>query len=149
MAVTEKKGLVQLSCFYIGSALCGIDISVIQEMNKHMEMTTVPQAPRYVLGIMNLRGRIVTIVDLGRKLGLGPSRQTSNSRIIIVNSRDENIGLLVDRVTDVITVNWEEVESTPSNIQGVKGKYFQGVSQASKDLVAILDVDKVLVDDLG
>jgi purine-binding chemotaxis protein CheW len=145
----DKTGPLQMSCFYVGSALCGIDINVIQEMNKQMEMTKVPQAPSYVLGIMNLRGRIVTIIDLGRKLGLSPSKMTETSRIIIVNSRDENIGLLVDRVTDVVTAKWEDVESTPSNIKGVKGKYFQGVLKSSRDLVAVLDVEEVLADDVG
>lgn len=146
-AAREKKGPVQLSCFYVGSALCGIDINVIQEMNKQMEMTRVPQAPAYVLGIMNLRGRIVTIIDLGRKLGLAPSRKTETSRIIIVNSRDENIGLLVDKITDVVTAKWEDVEPTPSNIKGVKGKYFRGVFKTAKELVAILDVEDVLADE--
>ena len=143
----EKTGALQMSCFFVGSALCGIDINVIQEMNKQMEMTTVPQAPEYVLGIMNLRGRIVTIIDLGRKLGLAPSKKTASSRIIIVNSRDENIGFLVDKITDVVTARWEDVEPTPSNIKGVKGKYFQGVFKSTKDLIAILDVEDVLADD--
>lgn len=143
----EKSGVMQLSCFYVGSALCGIDINVIQEMNKQMEMTRVPQAPEFVLGIMNLRGRIVTIIDLGKKLGLAPSKKTENSRIIIVNSREENIGFLVDKITDVVTAKWEDVEPTPSNIKGVKGKYFKGVFKAAKDLVAILDVEDVLADE--
>ncbi|NLW81927.1 MAG: chemotaxis protein CheW, partial [Desulfovibrionales bacterium] len=69
-ASKAMTGPVQLACFFIGSALCGIDINAIQEMNRQLEMTRVPQAPAYVLGIMNLRGRIVTIIDLGRKLGL-------------------------------------------------------------------------------
>lgn len=140
----EKKGPVQLSCFYVGSALCAIDINIVQEMNRQMEMTIVPQAPDYVLGIMNLRGRIVTIIDLGQRLGLEPSQRTDLSRIIIVNTQDENIGLLVDRITDVVTVQWEDLEPTPSNIKGVQGKYFQGVFQTSTDLVAILDVQRVL-----
>ena len=145
----EKTGALQMSCFYVGSALCGIDINLIQEMNKQMEMTKVRQARSYVLGIMNLRGRIVTIIDLGLKLGLAPSKTTETSRIIIVNSRDENIGLLVDRITDVVTSKWEDVEPTPSNIKGVKGRYFQGVLKSSKDLIAVLDVGEVLADDLG
>lgn len=143
----DKTGPVQMSCFYVGSALCGIDINIIQEMNKQMEMTRVPQAPPYVLGIMNLRGRIVTIIDLGRKLGLSPSKVTETSRIIIVNSRDENIGLLVDKITDVVTAKWEDVEPTPANIKGVKGKYFQGVYKSAKDLIAILNVEDVLIDE--
>lgn len=143
----NKTGPVQISCFYVGSALCGIDINVIQEMNKQMTMTRVPQSPAHVLGIMNLRGRIVTIIDLGRKLGLSPSKTTENSRIIIVNSRDENIGLLVDKITDVVNAKWEEMEPTPSNIKGLKGKYFQGVLKASKELIAVLDVEEVLSED--
>lgn len=145
--IQDKTGPVQMSCFYVGSALCGIDINIIQEMNKQMEMTRVPQAPPYVLGIMNLRGRIVTIIDLGRKLGLSPSKVTETSRIIIVNSRDENIGLLVDKITDVVTAKWEDVEPTPANIKGVKGKYFQGVYKSAKDLIAILNVEDVLIDE--
>lgn len=143
----ERSGSFQLACFYVGSALCGIDINVIQEMNRQMAMTRVPQAVQYVLGIMNLRGRIVTIIDLGRKLGMAPSRRTETSRIIIVNSREENIGFLVDRVSDVVMAKWEDVESTPSNIKGVKGTYFQGVCKTTKDLVAILDVDRVLAEE--
>lgn len=144
----ERSGSFQLACFYVGSALCGIDINVIQEMNKQMAMTRVPQAAQHVLGIMNLRGRIVTIIDLGRKLGLAPSKRTDTSRIIIVNSREENIGFLVDRISDVVTAKWEEVEPTPSNIKGVKGAYFRGVCKAGKELVAILDVEKVLAEDV-
>lgn len=141
---TQQSGSLQMSCFYVGSALCGIDIRVIQEMNKQMEMTRVPGAPPYVLGIMNLRGRIVTIIDLGKKLGLGESKKTEQSRIIIVNSREENIGLLVDRIADVLTTRWEDVDPTPSNIKGIKGKYFRGVCKTGKELVAILDIDTVL-----
>lgn len=146
-ASKAMTGPVQLACFFIGSALCGIDINAIQEMNRQLEMTRVPQAPAYVLGIMNLRGRIVTIIDLGRKLGLAPSKQTDSSRIIIVNSREENIGLLVDRITDVVKAKWEDVGPTPSNIKGMKGAYFLGVLKTSKDLVAILDVEEVLGDE--
>ena len=116
-------------------------------MNRQMEMTKVPQAPSYVLGIMNLRGRIVTIIDLGPKLGLAPSKTTETSRIIIVNSRDENIGLLVDRVTDVVTAKWEDVEPNPSNIKEVKGRCFLGTLKFPRGLIALLDIGDVLNED--
>ena len=67
---TEHSPTVELATFYVGSALCGMDILNVQEINKLMEMTKVPQAPDYVTGILNLRGQIVTVVDLGKKLGL-------------------------------------------------------------------------------
>ena len=141
----EKKGSFQISCFYVGEALCGIDIGFVQEINKQVLFTSVPHSPEYVVGIMNLRGKIVTIIDLGRKLGIDSSADiTDNTRIIIVNSRDEFIGLLVDKVTDVVLANWENVSPPPSNIKGVKGKFFQGVYKFKNKLVAILDVEEVL-----
>jgi len=90
----ENDG-VELATFYVGDALCGMDILRVQEINKQLEITTVPRAPDFVRGIMNLRGQIVTIIDLGKKLGLGETGVNGKTRNIIVNSGDEYIGLLV------------------------------------------------------
>ncbi|MBT8762498.1 purine-binding chemotaxis protein CheW [Desulfohalobiaceae bacterium Ax17] len=147
--IAAKAGNFQLSCFYIGEALCGIDIDQVQEINKQISFTEVPHAPEYVLGIMNLRGRIVTIIDLAKKLGLGLSNLTEESRIIIVSSKEEHIGLLVDKITDVIMADWKQVAPPPSNIKGVQGKYFQGVLNVKNKLVAILDVEEVLAVERG
>ncbi|MFO7816201.1 MAG: chemotaxis protein CheW [Thermodesulfobacteriota bacterium] len=144
MAEEKKGGSLQLSCFYVGKALCGMDINRVQEINKELLFTDVPQSPEYVLGIMNLRGRIVTIIDMGRKLGLGNTEMTSYSRVVIVQSRQEFVGLLVDRIADVNTVQREDVSPPPSNIKGVRGTYFQGVVRIKNGLVAIVDVEKVL-----
>ncbi|MFW5730451.1 MAG: chemotaxis protein CheW [Desulfonatronovibrionaceae bacterium] len=139
------KGAFQISCFYIGEALCGIDISFVQEINKQVLLTPVPHSPDYVLGIMNLRGKIVTIIDLSRKLGIAANAEFKDStRIIIVNSRQEYIGFLVDKVTDVVVADWEKVSPPPSNIKGVRGKFFQGVYKHKNSLVAILNVEEVL-----
>ncbi|MFP4085001.1 MAG: chemotaxis protein CheW [Desulfonatronovibrio sp.] len=143
--VKKKKGSFQISCFYVGEALCGIDIGLVQEINKQVLSTTVPHSPEYVMGIMNLRGKIVTIIDLGKKLGIeSASEITDDTRIIIVSSRDEFIGLLVDKVTDVILADWEKVSPPPSNIKGARGKFFNGVYRFKNKLVAILDVEEVL-----
>lgn len=144
MAEEKKGGSLQLSCFYVGKALCGMDINRVQEINKELLFTDVPQSPGYVLGIMNLRGRIVTIIDMGRKLGLGSTEMTAYSRVVIVQSRQEFVGLLVDRIADVNTVQREDVSPPPSNIKGVRGTYFQGVVRIKNGLVAIVDVEKVL-----
>ena len=78
---------VEMATFYVGQALCGMDILNVQEFNKLMDMTTVPQAPDYVMGILNLRGQIVTIIDLGKKLDLGSTELSEMSRNIIVNCK--------------------------------------------------------------
>jgi purine-binding chemotaxis protein CheW len=135
---------VELATFYVGEALCGMDILKVQEINKLIEMTRVPQAPEYVLGILNLRGEIVTIVDLGKKLSLKSTEMSDKTRNIIVNSNGEHIGLMVERISDVIQAEWEKVEAPPANIGGVQGRYFTGVFKTEDRLIGILDVEKVL-----
>lgn len=139
-----KEHSMELATFYVGKALCGIDILNIQEINKHFEVTTVPQAADYVVGVLNLRGRIVTILDLGKKLGLSQIEEDKNNRNIIVRSQDEHIGLMVDSISDVVTADTDRIESSPSNINGLKGKFFQGVLKTETSLIGILDIEEVL-----
>ena len=135
---------MELATFYVGKALCGIDILNIQEINKHFDVTTVPQSADYVVGVLNLRGRIVTILDLGKKLGLSQIEDSSSNRNIIVRSQEEHIGLMVDAISDVVRVDTDNVEPSPSNLNGVKGKYFQGVLKTDSSLIGILDIEEVL-----
>jgi len=144
MALKSSSIDLEFSTFYVGETLCGIDILNIQEINKHFEITTVPQASDYIEGILNLRGRIVTIIDLGKKLGLTPVNKNKNNRNIIVNSKDEHIGLLVDSISDVLLAQREDIEPAPANIGGVQGKYFKGVLKTEKQLIGILDIEEVL-----
>ena len=102
-AGTVKAKNMELATFYVGQALCGINILNIQEINRHFEVTTVPQSPDYVKGILNLRGRIVTILDLGKKLGLSQIQESTDNRNIIVRSGEEHIGLMVDSISDVVS----------------------------------------------
>jgi purine-binding chemotaxis protein CheW len=143
----QSSRTVELATFYIGEALCGMDILKVQEINKLMEMTKVPQAPSYVTGILNLRGQIVTVIDLGKKLGLENKKLNESARNIIVNSDNEYIGLLVSRISDVIEADWEKVEKPPANISGVQGVYFKGVYKTKNRLIGILDVDRVLAEE--
>lgn len=142
-----KKGqMLELATFYVGDALCGIDILNIQEINKHTEVTKVPQSKDYVQGVLNLRGRIVTIIDLGKKLELSPINPGKDNRNIIVDSLDEQIGLLVDRISDVLVADEARIESPPANIGGVQGKFFSGVFKTENSLIGILDIEEVLKD---
>ena len=138
------KNIVELATFYVGDALCGMDILKIQEINKLMQMTIVPQAPEYVLGILNLRGQIVTIIDLGKKLGLGETSLDQDPRNIIVNDSGGFVGLLVRRIGDVVEADMQKKEPAPANMQGIQGEFFTGVYKTEKNLIGILDIDKVL-----
>ncbi|MBW2492572.1 MAG: purine-binding chemotaxis protein CheW [Deltaproteobacteria bacterium] len=139
-----NRRVVELATFFVGDALCGMDILKVQEINKLIEMTKVPQSPEYVLGILNLRGEIITIIDLGKKLGLKSTEMSEKTRNIIVNSNGEHIGLLVEKISDVFQTKWEMVEAPPANIGGLQGKYFTGVFKTENRLIGILDVEKVL-----
>ncbi len=138
------RNLVELATFYVGDALCGMDILKVQEINKIMQMTSVPQAPDYVLGILNLRGQIVTIIDLGKKLGLGETDLSLDPRNIIVNDSGGHVGLLVKRISDVVAADMQKREPAPANMQGIQGEFFTGVYKTENNLIGILDVEKVL-----
>jgi len=134
----SSKNIVELATFFVGDALCGMDILKVQEINKLMQMTKVPQAPEYVLGILNLRGQIVTIIDLGKKLGLGETDLSQDPRNIIVNSAGGHVGLLVRRISDVVSADMEKREPAPAKGAGARqyarypGGIFYGCVQNRK-----------------
>lgn len=141
----KERECMELSTFYVGNALCGLDILQIQEINKLMEMTEVPQAPEYVNGILNLRGQIVTIIDLGKKLGLGETQIGLDSRNIVVSGKGgEHVGLFIKKISDVVTAVPERIESAPSNMKGIQGDFFVGVYKTDDKLIGILDIERVL-----
>ncbi len=143
----QQNMMIELATFFVGKSLYGINILSIQEINKHVDVTRIPQAPEYVVGVLNLRGRIVTVIDLGRKLGLTPIEADKNSRNIIVDSRDEHIGFLVDRISDVLPAEVDQIEAAPANIGGVQGKFFKGVLKTRNSLIGVLDIEEVLKDE--
>jgi purine-binding chemotaxis protein CheW len=132
------------STFTIGVALLGISTLHIQEIIRVVDISEVPHAPDYILGILNLRGRIVTVIDLGRRLSLGACRTTDLSRIIIVDDRSESVGLMVDQVIDVIPINPDALQSPPSNLNSVQGSFFEHVYRCSDGLVGLLNLDAIL-----
>ena len=138
---------VELATFYVGGSLCGMDILKVQEINKLLEMTVVPLAPDYVKGILNLRGQIVTVIDLGNKLKFSDTETNGESRNIIVNSDGEYIGLIVDKIGDVERTDEDNIEPPPANIGGIQGRYFEGVFKKENSLIGILNVEEILKDD--
>jgi purine-binding chemotaxis protein CheW len=133
--------------FYAGESLCGINILEIQEIIKTTAITPVPLAPEYINGIINLRGSIVTVIDLNRRLGLleetGPCVPAS-CRIMILRIQEEAIGLLVDTVGDVIEVTSRDLAPPPGNVQGIHSRCFTAVVRHEKGLISMLNTAKVL-----
>ena len=141
---TKARAELQLITFYVDELFLGVDINRVKEINRHVDVTPTPHAPEYVRGVVNLRGEVVTVVDLRCVLRLPVAEVTRQNRNVVVNSDTEAVGLLVDRVADVVTAVCEDIEPSPSNVGGVEGSFFKGVYRLDSELLVILDVDKVL-----
>ncbi len=130
--------------FFIRDTLCGLDTDRIQEVVKLGKVTPVHHANPYVVGVINLRGRIITIVDLGLKIGFDPSLVTEDTRVLIVPWSGEHVGILVDRVSDVVHAESGELAERPTVAGGIPARYFIGVLNSYDRLIGILDMDSIL-----
>lgn len=136
----------QYATFHVGDLLLGVDIRVVQEINRQVDVTRVPNAPPHVRGVINLRGEVATVIDLRTVLGLPAAEMTRDTRNLIVHSQGEAIGLWVDKIADIVAVAEADVLPTPANVSGVDGKFFLGVSPQASKLIVLLDVERVLSD---
>lgn len=147
MAQTKIPGteIQELCKFRVKDLLCGLDIRFIQEINKHFNMTPVPLAQDYIKGIVNIRGQIVTMIDLEKKIR--PDTECRNSyekQAIIVDATKQPVGLLVDKVEDVFRIDPEQIEPPPSNLSGFEGSFFLSVYKEKDELIAILNINEIL-----
>lgn len=139
-----EGGQLLLVSFFLGEACFAFDTREVSEVLRVGDVTAVSHAPDYVLGVMNMRGRIATVMDLGVKLGLDPVEVTGESRIFVVLWGEEHVGLLADRMADVLTVETTDIKPVPENIHGVQSEQVKGVCHNGEHLVALLDLAKVL-----
>ena len=137
----------QIASFHLGDMLLGIDLNHIHEINRLVDVTPVPHAHKAVRGVINLRGDVVSVVDLRAILGLAPLEITNRTRNVIVNSRDERIGLLVDRIADVVNTSEDTLLPPPANLSGIDGRFFDSVFANGDELMVILNVEETLADE--
>lgn len=135
---------IQLATFAVGDLLVGLEIGRIQEINRQLDVTPVPKAPGFVRGVINLRGEVVTIIDPRTILGLPPATITRTSRNLVIQSEGELIGMMVDRIADILTICSSTIAASPANIQGVDGRFFKGVYTTEREIVVLLDLDELL-----
>ncbi len=133
-----------VSVFQLAEAQFGIPAAQIQEVVHVGTLTPVHHAPPCVAGIRNLRGRIVTVIDLRYKLGLDAAKVLPESRILIVNSDDELVGLLVEAVKDTIFLHPNDMSEAPPQVHGIDSTAVRGIYQTDGHLLALLDHDAIL-----
>jgi purine-binding chemotaxis protein CheW len=134
----------QYVSFYLGEDLFGVPIGQVDEINRHLDLTPVPHAPAWVRGVINLRGAVVSVVDLRSIPGLSPAGLARASRNVIVHFGSEHVGLLVDRVADVVSVPAGALDPPPASLRGTGGRFFCGVYKLDSELMAILDIEAAL-----
>ena len=158
--------MTQFATFRLDEQLFGVNVLLVREINQQTDFTPAQHAPDHVRGLINLRGHIVTILDLGVRLGLGPREVGPESHNIILKNDDElaqihmdehadnlrtapdTAGLLVDAVGDVVATDEQEIEPPPASIGEVSGRFVTGVVKLPNDLLVLLDVAATLAADL-
>ena len=125
----------------------GVNVMQVQEVLRYTEIAPVPGAPDYVLGIINLRGNVVTVIDTRSRFGLPSAQTTDNSRIVIIESEEQVVGILVDSVAEVVYLRSSEIDSAPNVGTEESAKFIQGVSNQKGELLILVDLNKLLSDD--
>ncbi|MCC6586311.1 MAG: chemotaxis protein CheW [Bryobacterales bacterium] len=132
------------STFYVKGVLCALDATSIQEVVRVRPVTRVAHAPEYVLGVTNLRGRIITVIDLARRLNLGIADVTPESRMYIVRDGDEAVGLLVDRASDVVDLPSHELNAGSAGLPAGNSRYIAGIGRFERQVVLQLNPAGIL-----
>lgn len=140
----EQSSNDLLITFDLGESVFGIPSDLVQEVVKPSVFTPVHHAPDYVLGIRNLRGRVVTLIDLCQRLDLGSVAPASTNRVLIVDWQGETIGLLVDRIADTADLSQQELEAVPPSLHGIRAGSLTGIFRQGERTVAVLNLNTVL-----
>lgn len=135
---------LELATFYVGDLLVGADIRQVEEINRQMDVTPLPHVPSFVLGVVNLRGNVVTVVDLRTILGVKSSGTARRSHNVIIRFEGERIGLAVDRIADVVHAPVDAIDELPANFDSIDSRFLQGVYAMENELLLILDVQEAL-----
>lgn len=136
--------LLQLVSFTIGSEEFGVDILKVQEINRMVEVTRVPQAPPYVEGVINLRGKVIPIIDLRKRFNLEAKEYDKNTRIVVVDIGGTIMGMVVDSVSEVLRLPSDTIEPPPEIAAGVNSEYIKGVAKLDDRLLIFLDLSRVI-----
>jgi len=143
---SDDLEVIQLVGLKLGDEEYAIDVLKIQEIIRTVEITSVPRTDAFVLGVMNLRGKVIPVIDLRVRFSLDKMDFDKETRIIVVKFETENIGFVVDEVTEVIRINKKMVEPTPPLVGSVGQEYILGICKYADRLIILLDIDSVIAD---
>jgi purine-binding chemotaxis protein CheW len=134
----------QLVIFELGEEKFGVNIAAVESIIKMQALTKVPHAPGFVEGVTNLRGVVLPVIDLRRRFGMLTQEATKETRIVVVNLEGIKVGMVVDSVSEVLTIEDKSVEPTPPMVSTVDSAFIVGIAKIEHQLVILLELEKVL-----
>lgn len=147
VAASKDDAVLQWVTFKLDHETYGINVMQVQEVLRYTEIAPVPGAPYYVLGIINLRGNVVTVIDTRSRFGLQSAEVDDSTRIVIIEAEKQVIGILVDSVAEVVYLRRSEIDNAPNVGTEESAKFIQGVSNRDNELLILVDSDKLLSDE--
>ena len=145
-AEQKRDEILQLVTFRLGGEEFGVDIHALQEIIRMMTITRVPKSPPFVEGVVNLRGQVIPIVDLRKRVGLPAEETKKSTRIMVVQLERKTVGFIVDAVGEVKRIPARVVEPPPPIVAGIDSEYIKGVGKLEDQLLILLDLNKLLTD---
>lgn len=142
--MTDHSDERQLVIFSLANEAYGVDIGQVREIIRMQSITFVPDSPAFVEGVINLRGRVIPVIDLRVRFSLAAAEATAESRIVVVHVGDEDIGMIVDSVTEVLRVPVTAIEAPSGLVTTEQSYYMDGIAKLEDRLLILLDLDKVL-----
>lgn len=139
----ETSGLIQLVGFKLGNEEFAVDISKVQEINRIMNITKIPNSQEFIEGVVNLRGKIVPIMSLRERLGMDKKENDAHTKIIVTEVGGTLIGFIVDEVTEVLRIAHAIIENTPSIVSGIESELIYGVAKLDDRLLILLNLERV------
>ena len=141
--VAEK----QMVLFKLGSETYGLDIATVHEIIRMQPITKVPKSPYYVEGVINLRGKTIPVIDMGKRFGMEKVERDKSNRIVVVNLQDTTMGIVVDSVTEVLSIPTDSIESVSDVVTTANSDYLAGIAKLTDKLVILLELNKLLSGD--
>jgi purine-binding chemotaxis protein CheW len=138
--VAEK----QMVLFKLGNETYGLDIATVHEIIRMQPITKVPKTPFYVEGVINLRGKTIPVIDIGKRFGLDKTEKDKNNRIVVVNLHGSIMGIVVDSVTEVLSISADVIEPVSEVVTTSNADYLAGIAKLEDNMVILLELEKLL-----
>ncbi len=142
--LAETHGTLQLVSFALANETYGIEITKVREIILIAEITQIPQTPHYVKGLINLRSTVIPVIDLRALFGLPEAQRTDDSRIMVLQACGRTTGIMVDAVSEVLRVKQDQIAPPPPAVTGHGKEYLTGLVKLEKQLLILLDIDRIL-----